>query len=329
MPSSDPATASIAPVRSTGEAGFPPARVECRASRYRLRSVAGSATARPSGKVIALRHREGVRLVPGTDDIAGFALHSELEAWSQAGIPNAEVLQMATLGTAQYLGVDQQSGSIARGKLADLLLVAGDPTRDISAIRKVRLVMKGGVVYFPEEIHRALGISPFAPAARPDSGASALALPSERGHRAKNFAIPASEVEASAVARQPFYPEIKDGQEVAGVARHRTQGEGRAQEGGLQYRRRRVHRPERVHVLAAGAGREAGQGERPQDRSRPRLHELSLDFSRQGRGVWGSPASRGLGASCSQSVLRRHELFAFPSRDRCAHATTSRRKCKQ
>ncbi|TMB14198.1 MAG: hypothetical protein E6J66_01780 [Deltaproteobacteria bacterium] len=130
-------------------------------------------------EVLALLNREGVRLVPGTDDIAGFALHSELEAWAQAGIPNAEVLRMATLGTAQYLGVDQQSGTIARGKLADLLLVAGDPTQDISAIRKVRLVMKGVVVYFPEEIHRALGISPFAPAARPDSGASALALPSE------------------------------------------------------------------------------------------------------------------------------------------------------
>jgi len=93
-------------------------------------------------EVLALLHREGVRLVPGTDDIAGFALHSELEAWAQAGIPNAEVLRMATLGTAQYLGVDQQSGTIARGKLADLLLVAGDPTQDISAIRKVRLVMK-------------------------------------------------------------------------------------------------------------------------------------------------------------------------------------------
>jgi len=130
-------------------------------------------------EVLALLHREGVRLVPGTDDIAGFALHSELEAWAQAGIPNADVLRMATLGTAQYLGVDQQSGTIARGKLADLLLVAGDPTQDISAIRKVRLVMKGGVVYFPEEIHRALGISPFAPAARPDSGASVVALPSE------------------------------------------------------------------------------------------------------------------------------------------------------
>ncbi len=76
--------------------------------------------------------------------------------------------------SSRYLGFDQQSGSIAQGKLADLLIVAGDPTKDIGAIRKVRLVMKNGVVYFPEEIHRALGIAPFAPAARPGAGPSAL-----------------------------------------------------------------------------------------------------------------------------------------------------------
>jgi hypothetical protein len=125
-------------------------------------------------EVMALLHREGIRLLPGTDDTPGFTLHSELEAWTQAGIPNGQVLQAATQGAARYLGVDQQSGSLGAGKLADLLLVAGDPTRDISAIRKVRLVMKGGVVYFPEEIHRALGIAPFAPAARPGGPPSAL-----------------------------------------------------------------------------------------------------------------------------------------------------------
>jgi imidazolonepropionase-like amidohydrolase len=125
-------------------------------------------------QVMALLHREGIRLLPGTDDTAGFTLHSELEAWVQAGIPNGQVLQAATLGAARYLGFDQQSGSIAQGKLADLLIVAGDPTKDIGAIRKVRLVMKNGVVYFPEEIHRALGIAPFAPAARPGAGPSAL-----------------------------------------------------------------------------------------------------------------------------------------------------------
>jgi hypothetical protein len=124
-------------------------------------------------EVVAMLHREGVRLVPGTDDIPGFALHSELEAWVKAGIPNGKVLEAATLGSARYLGVDQQSGAIARGKLADLMLVEGDPTQDIGAIRKVRLVMKGGVVYYPEEIYRALGIAPFVPAARPVAASSA------------------------------------------------------------------------------------------------------------------------------------------------------------
>jgi len=124
-------------------------------------------------EVVAILHREGVRLVPGTDDIPGFALHSELEAWVKAGIPNGKVLEAATLGSARYLGVDQQSGAIARGKLADLMLVEGDPTKDISAIRKVRLVMKGGVVYYPEEIYRSLGIAPFVPAARPVAASTA------------------------------------------------------------------------------------------------------------------------------------------------------------
>lgn len=125
-------------------------------------------------EVLALLHKEGITLLPGTDDVAGFTLHSELEQWAKAGIPNADVLRAATLGSARVFGVDQRSGSIGRGKLADLMLVAGDPTKDIAAIRRVRLVMKGGVVYFPEEIHRAMGIAPFAPAAYPARPVSAL-----------------------------------------------------------------------------------------------------------------------------------------------------------
>ena len=124
-------------------------------------------------EVMRVLHREGIPLLPGTDDVAGFGLHSELEQWVRAGISNADVLRAATLGSARHFGVDQRSGSIARGKLADLLLVAGDPTKDMTAIRKVRLVMKGGVVYYPEEIYRALGIVPFAPAAYPAMPASA------------------------------------------------------------------------------------------------------------------------------------------------------------
>jgi hypothetical protein len=113
-------------------------------------------------EVVALLHREGIQILPGTDDFPGLMLHSELEAWVKAGIPAPEALRLATLGAARYLGDDERLGTVVPGKLADLLLVDGDPTRDISAVRKVRLVMKRGAVYFPDEIHRAMGIVPFS-----------------------------------------------------------------------------------------------------------------------------------------------------------------------
>ena len=105
---------------------------------------------------------EGIQLVPGTDDYAGFGLHSELEAWVKAGIPAGAALAFATLEGARFLGLQDQVGSVTIGKLADLYLVDGDPTKDIRAIRKGRLVIKGNVAYYPDEIHAALGVTPFA-----------------------------------------------------------------------------------------------------------------------------------------------------------------------
>src|SRR5437868_14903031 len=69
--------------------------------------------------------------------------------------------------------------------------------------------------------------------------------------------------------------EIKDGEEGARGARDREQGQGRPQEGRLQYGGRRVRGPERLSVLVARAGGKAGEGERPQDRARARLHGLT------------------------------------------------------
>lgn len=109
-----------------------------------------------------LLHDQGIRLLPGTDEAAGFMLHSELEAYAAAGIAPAEVLQMATLGSARYLRRDAELGSIARDKLADLLVVDGDPTQDLGAIRRVRMVVKGGDILFPAEIFERMGIRPFA-----------------------------------------------------------------------------------------------------------------------------------------------------------------------
>jgi imidazolonepropionase-like amidohydrolase len=112
-------------------------------------------------QVIRMLVEAGVRVVPGTDDVPGFILHRELEVYGEAGIRPARVLQMATIECARYLGVDQSLGSIEPGKLADLVLVPGDPTEDLGVLRRARLVMKGGAVSYPEEIYRALSIRPF------------------------------------------------------------------------------------------------------------------------------------------------------------------------
>src|SRR5439155_18723572 len=63
----------------------------------------------------------GVTIIPGTDALAGYTLHHELELYVQAGIPAPEVLRTATLTSALVMGVDKDRGVIAAGKLADMV----------------------------------------------------------------------------------------------------------------------------------------------------------------------------------------------------------------
>jgi imidazolonepropionase-like amidohydrolase len=111
-------------------------------------------------RYVALLHRAGVRLVAGTDALGGFTLHRELENYVRAGIPAPEVLRMATLGAAQVMKRDGELGVIAPGKLADLVLVEGDPTARISDIRNVELTVQGGRVYRADALLRVMGIAP-------------------------------------------------------------------------------------------------------------------------------------------------------------------------
>jgi imidazolonepropionase-like amidohydrolase len=102
----------------------------------------------------------GIPVEAGTDGPPGFGLHRELELDGQAGIPPAEVLKLATLGAAQIMHRDGELGSVRPGKLADLVLIDGDPSREIGAVRRTALVMKDGVIYRPEELYRELGVQP-------------------------------------------------------------------------------------------------------------------------------------------------------------------------
>ena len=111
-------------------------------------------------RLLKALHDAGITIIPGTDNLAGYMLHHELELYVQAGIPAAEVLRMATLTPALVMGVDKDRGVIAAGKLADMVLIDGDPTQNIRDINKITTVIKGGKVYDPAAIEKALGISP-------------------------------------------------------------------------------------------------------------------------------------------------------------------------
>ena len=67
---------------------------------------------------------------------------------------------MATWTPTLVMGVNKDCGVIAAGKLADMILVDGDPTKNIRDLRRLTTVIKGGKVYDPAAIEKALGITP-------------------------------------------------------------------------------------------------------------------------------------------------------------------------
>lgn len=112
-------------------------------------------------EMIGKLHKAGVPLVAGTDDMAGFTLHRELELYHRAGISNADVLRIATIGSAKVAGVADQTGSISEGKQADFALLEGNPLENISAVRRPVAVFKGDRWFDPAQLYEAIGIKPF------------------------------------------------------------------------------------------------------------------------------------------------------------------------
>lgn len=102
----------------------------------------------------------GIPILAGTDALAGVMLHRELELEVRAGIPAPQALQIATFNAARLLKQEKELGSIVPGRRADLLLVEGNPARQISDIRRCRVVMKNGTIYESAALYRAMGMRP-------------------------------------------------------------------------------------------------------------------------------------------------------------------------
>jgi hypothetical protein len=108
----------------------------------------------------------GVPFVAGTDAMPGFMLPRQLELYVDAGVTAPEVLRIATLDAARLAGRAGDLGSIVPGKLADMVLVDGDPSRNVGDMRRLHLVIKDGALFDPDALCRALGIQPMAAAGR-------------------------------------------------------------------------------------------------------------------------------------------------------------------
>lgn len=94
--------------------------------------------------------KAGGNVVSGTDAgaavIPGISLHRELEFMVAAGLTPMQAIQAATKVGADYLGKKEELGAVEEGKLADLIVVDGDPLKDITQLRRIDTVIKDGEV---------------------------------------------------------------------------------------------------------------------------------------------------------------------------------------
>jgi imidazolonepropionase-like amidohydrolase len=98
---------------------------------------------------VGMCHDAGAQVVVGSHTSAPFAkpgeaYQREMELLVEAGLTPMNVLQAATIENARFFGAEDRLGSIESGKAADLLIVEGDPSRDIKVMNRVRYVMLNG-----------------------------------------------------------------------------------------------------------------------------------------------------------------------------------------
>lgn len=136
------------------------AKVEAPVSADRIKGLEARVT--EEGRIAADNLKRvaaaGIPIAMGTDagnplTLHGPAVYAEMEAMQAAGLTPMQVLVASTRGGAAAMGREKDLGTVEKGKQADLLIVAGDPTADVANLRQVRYVVRGGAVRALSELH--------------------------------------------------------------------------------------------------------------------------------------------------------------------------------
>jgi imidazolonepropionase-like amidohydrolase len=117
--------------------------------------AAREALVAPQEQFVGTLHKAGGRIIAGTDSPInpyGLSLLLEIEHYVRGGLTPAEALRTATAVPAEAMGLGAELGTIEPGKLADLVVVDGNPLANIADLRKTRTVIKDGVVYQQETL---------------------------------------------------------------------------------------------------------------------------------------------------------------------------------
>jgi imidazolonepropionase-like amidohydrolase len=113
-------------------------------------------------EVVGMLHKSGVPFLAGTDTPAGvhifpgYSLHEELHRFVAAGFTSLEALQTATINPARFSGMEEQAGTVEKGKLADLVLLSANPLEDIANTQKIAAVVVNGQYFRRADLDKML-----------------------------------------------------------------------------------------------------------------------------------------------------------------------------
>ncbi len=110
-----------------------------------LEQRAGESQFHWTSKIVKMAYDYGINIVIGRDDW-DWSLVYEMEAYERIGIPNSDILKMATVNAARFLQKDDLFGTLEAGKRADLILIDGDPLERIGDLRNIDMVLQAGEI---------------------------------------------------------------------------------------------------------------------------------------------------------------------------------------